>query len=48
LGERARVVLEENRGATARTVALLAPILEERLEVGGRRLVEEETLTSNL
>ena len=32
-GERARLVLEQNRGATARTISLLAPIMEERLEV---------------
>jgi 3-deoxy-D-manno-octulosonic-acid transferase len=48
IGERARAALEENRGATARTVELLAPLLEERLEVGGQSLVEEKTLTSNL
>ncbi|HEX8118905.1 MAG TPA: hypothetical protein VF521_16625, partial [Pyrinomonadaceae bacterium] len=47
-GERARAVLEANRGATARTVELLAPLLGKRLEVRGRRLVEETTLTSNL
>ena len=47
-GETARAVLEENRGATARTVEMLAPLLEERLEVRGQRLVEKETLTSNL
>jgi len=34
-GERARAVLEQNRGATARTVSLLAPIMEKRLEVRG-------------
>ena len=38
-GERARAVLEQNRGATARTIEMLAPIMEERLEVGGQRLV---------
>ncbi|MDT5156278.1 MAG: 3-deoxy-D-manno-octulosonic-acid transferase [Acidobacteriota bacterium] len=47
-GERARAVLEQNRGATARTVKLLAPILEERSEVGGQRSVEEKALTSKL
>ena len=47
-GERARAVLEENRGATARTVELLAPLLEKRSAVKGRRLVEETTITSNL
>jgi 3-deoxy-D-manno-octulosonic-acid transferase len=47
-GERARAVLEENRGATARTVELLAPLLEKRLEVRDQRLVKGTTLTSNL
>jgi 3-deoxy-D-manno-octulosonic-acid transferase len=32
-GERARAVLEQNRGATARTVELLAPLMKERSEV---------------
>jgi 3-deoxy-D-manno-octulosonic-acid transferase len=44
-GERALAVLEENRGATARTVELLAPLLERRPEVAGRSLVKENTLT---
>jgi len=39
-GERARAVLERNRGATARTVELLAPLMRERSEVRGRRLVK--------
>ena len=39
-GERARAVLERNRGATARTVKLLAPLLEQRSEVGGQRSVK--------
>jgi 3-deoxy-D-manno-octulosonic-acid transferase len=47
-GERARAVLEENRGATARTVELLAPLLRRRSEVKGQRSVEETALTSNL
>ena len=34
-GERARAALEENRGATARTVGLLAPLLQKRSEVRG-------------
>jgi 3-deoxy-D-manno-octulosonic-acid transferase len=38
-GERARAVLEQNRGATARTVEMLAPIMEQRSEVKGQRLV---------
>ena len=48
LGASARAALEENRGATARTVELLAPLLEERPEAGGRGLPAEETLTSNV
>jgi len=48
MGERARSVLEQNRGATARTVKLLAPLLEKRSEVRGQRLVEETPLTSDL
>jgi 3-deoxy-D-manno-octulosonic-acid transferase len=48
MGERARSVLEQNRGATARTVKLLAPLLEQRPEVRGQRLVEETPLASDL
>jgi hypothetical protein len=40
MGERARAVLEENRGATARTVRLLEPLLSQRSEVGGQRSVK--------
>lgn len=47
-GERARAVLEENRGATARTVELLAPLLQQRPGVRGQRSVEETALTSGL
>lgn len=47
-GERARAVLEQNRGATDRTVKLLAPILQQRSEVGGQRFVKERSLTSDL
>jgi 3-deoxy-D-manno-octulosonic-acid transferase len=47
-GERARAVLEENRGATARTVELLAPLLKQMSGAGRRTLVEEKTLTSNV
>jgi 3-deoxy-D-manno-octulosonic-acid transferase len=39
LGTNALAVLTENRGATARTVELLAPIIEQRLEVRGQRSV---------
>ncbi|HWS90825.1 MAG TPA: 3-deoxy-D-manno-octulosonic acid transferase [Pyrinomonadaceae bacterium] len=48
MGERARAVLEENRGATARTVELLAPLLTEMSDAGCQMLVEEKTLTSNV
>jgi 3-deoxy-D-manno-octulosonic-acid transferase len=37
-GERARSLVEQNRGATERTVKLLAPILGQRSEAGRRRL----------
>jgi 3-deoxy-D-manno-octulosonic-acid transferase len=47
-GERARAVLEQNRGATARTVKLLAPLLQQRLEVRGQRSVGGKALTSDL
>ncbi len=45
-GERARAVLEENRGATARTVELLAPLLGKRPEVGERDNADLQSLTS--
>jgi 3-deoxy-D-manno-octulosonic-acid transferase len=45
-GERARAVLEQNRGATARTLELLAPLLGQRSEAGGQWPVEETTLTT--
>ena len=48
IGERARAALEENRGATARTVGLLSTLLEQRSEVGGRGLVKSRSLTSGL
>jgi 3-deoxy-D-manno-octulosonic-acid transferase len=35
LGDNALAVLNENRGATARTVELLAPVIEQRSEVRG-------------
>ena len=34
IGERARAALEESRGATAQTIELLEPLLEQRSEVG--------------
>lgn len=46
-GERARAVLEENRGATARTVELLGPLLKQVSDVRRQVLVEEKALTSN-
>ncbi|HYH84660.1 MAG TPA: 3-deoxy-D-manno-octulosonic acid transferase [Pyrinomonadaceae bacterium] len=48
IGEQAREVLQQNRGATARTVKMLAPLLQQRSEVRGQRLVEEQPLTSDL
>ncbi|HEX8723682.1 MAG TPA: 3-deoxy-D-manno-octulosonic acid transferase [Pyrinomonadaceae bacterium] len=47
-GERARAVLEQNRGATARTVEMLAPILGRKSAAEGQRSVEEEPLASSL
>jgi 3-deoxy-D-manno-octulosonic-acid transferase len=47
-GERARAVLEENRGATARTAELLAPLLNEMSDVRRQTLVKEKTLTSSV
>jgi 3-deoxy-D-manno-octulosonic-acid transferase len=34
-GERARAALQQNRGATDKTIALLAPLVEQRLEARG-------------
>jgi len=48
VGERARAALEMNRGATARTVRMLAPILNQRSEVRGQSSIKDEVLTSNL
>jgi 3-deoxy-D-manno-octulosonic-acid transferase len=48
IGERARAVLERNRGATARTVALLAPVIQQRPEVRGRRSESGLPLASDL
>jgi 3-deoxy-D-manno-octulosonic-acid transferase len=47
-GERARSVLEQNRGATARTVKLLAPLLNQMSDAGCQMLVNEKTLTSDI
>jgi 3-deoxy-D-manno-octulosonic-acid transferase len=48
MGERASAVLERNRGATARTVKLLAPLLKQMSDAGCRMSVDEKTLTSNI
>ncbi|MDQ5835761.1 MAG: 3-deoxy-D-manno-octulosonic acid transferase [Acidobacteriota bacterium] len=48
MGERARSVLEQNRGATARTVKLLAPLLNQMSDAGCQMLVNEKTLTSDI
>lgn len=39
IGENARTALEESRGATDATIALLAPLLEQRSAVGGQKSV---------
>ncbi|HEY9402127.1 MAG TPA: hypothetical protein VIQ24_05500, partial [Pyrinomonadaceae bacterium] len=41
-GERARAALEESRGATDATIKLLAPLIEQRSEVGGQPEVEKQ------
>ncbi|MCA1620942.1 MAG: 3-deoxy-D-manno-octulosonic acid transferase [Acidobacteria bacterium] len=48
LGESARAVLEQNRGATARTVELLAPLLNETSDAGCQMLVTEKTPASDI
>jgi 3-deoxy-D-manno-octulosonic-acid transferase len=48
IGERARAVLEQNRGAIARTVRMLAPLLEQGSEVRGQWLARNQSLTSDL
>ena len=48
IGERARAALEMNRGATERTVRMLAPILEQRSDARGRRSVKDKILASSL
>jgi 3-deoxy-D-manno-octulosonic-acid transferase len=48
MGERARAVLEQNRGATARTVEMLAPILNQMSDAGCRVLVGEGAVTSDI
>jgi len=47
MGESALAVLEQNRGATARTVELLAPILNRMPDAGCRMLAEEQAVTSD-
>jgi len=48
VGERARAAVEQNRGATARTVRVLAPILEQRSDDRSRLPVEGRTVTSDI
>ena len=49
MGERARAALDENRGATARTVAMLAPLFkQQRSEAVGQSLAKTKHLTSGL
>jgi 3-deoxy-D-manno-octulosonic-acid transferase len=48
LGENARAVLDENRGATRRTIALLAPLFEARHESSGLRPARGRGLASDV
>jgi 3-deoxy-D-manno-octulosonic-acid transferase len=48
VGERARAVIEENRGATSRTLALLAPVLSNQTGADARPAAAERGLTSGL
>jgi hypothetical protein len=48
MGERARAVLEQNRGATARTVEMLAPLMNQMSDAGCQVLVKEKTLASDI
>jgi 3-deoxy-D-manno-octulosonic-acid transferase len=49
MGERARAALDENRGATARTVEMLTPLFkQQRLQARGQRLSETKHLASRL
>ncbi|HEX7177898.1 MAG TPA: 3-deoxy-D-manno-octulosonic acid transferase [Pyrinomonadaceae bacterium] len=48
VGQNARAVLDENRGATGRTIALLAPIFEARRESAGLRSARGRGLASDL
>lgn len=48
IGERARAVLDENRGATARTIGLLAPLLEGSATNDARRVGVKRELTSDI
>ncbi|HLM57327.1 MAG TPA: 3-deoxy-D-manno-octulosonic acid transferase, partial [Pyrinomonadaceae bacterium] len=48
IGTRARVAVEQNRGATARTVKMLAPILNEKPDDRSRLSVKGRTLTSDI
>lgn len=48
VGERARAAVEQNRGATARTVRVLAPILNRMSDDRTRPSVEGRTLTSDI
>ena len=48
IGARARVAVEQNRGATARTVKMLAPILNEKSDDRSRLSVKGRTLTSDI
>ncbi len=49
MGARARAALDENRGATARTIEMLAPLLmQQRSEVRGQSLVKDSSVLTDL
>ncbi|MCA1593675.1 MAG: hypothetical protein LC754_13695, partial [Acidobacteria bacterium] len=48
IGLNARAALEQNRGATSRTVEMLAPLFKQKPEVSNRMPVKDKVLTSNL
>ncbi len=48
IGERAHAALEQNRGATTRTIKLLAPLLQGMSEARSEILVKDGALTSDI
>jgi 3-deoxy-D-manno-octulosonic-acid transferase len=47
IGERARAALEQNRGATARTIHLLSALLTQHDGRSGQRLINKQPLSNN-